>query len=108
MDLPRSFAQQHYFCPVLVRSAPCDEDNAIIRATFYFCLAYELSPFNVQDTTAVQRIVKLRIDSAKPGFILVHFSRVRHPDDILIDDDFPSYTEVVSQFKPLNLQARQQ
>lgn len=58
--------------------------------------------------TLAQVIVKLRTAGAKPGVLLVALSRVRHPDDILLEDDFPSYTQILSQSKSANFQARQQ
>ena len=101
-------AHQHHWVPVLARSARCDEDRAITRTQFPLCLAYALTPWKAQGMTLAQVIVKLRTAGAKPGVLLVALSRVRHPDDILLEDDFPSYTQILSQSKSANFQARQQ
>ena len=101
-------AHEHHWVPVLARSARCDEDRAITRTQFPLCFAYALTPWKAQGMTLAQVIVKLRTAGAKPGVLLVALSRVRHPDDILLEDDFPSYTQILSQSKSANFQARQQ
>ena len=52
-------------------------------------------------------IVKLGKAVAEPGVLFVALSRVRHPDDLMLDDDFPSLFEILKQAKHPSFARRQ-
>ena len=53
-------------------------------------------------------IVRLSHNCSKPGVLFVALTRVRHPNDLLLDDDFPSYLTIRRQLLHSNFAARQQ
>jgi len=46
--------------------------------------------------------------AASPGVLFVALSRVRHPDDLMLDDDFPDMSTIMKQRQTLSFQKRQQ
>ena len=52
-------------------------------------------------------VVKLGAAVREPGVLFVALSRVRHPDDLMLDDDFPALFEILNQTKHPSFQKRQ-
>ena len=48
-------------------------------------------------------IVSLSHTCAKPGVLFVALTRVRHPDNLLLEDDFPSFSTIRRQLLHSNL-----
>ena len=44
---------------------------------------------------------------SKPDVLFVALTRVRHPDNLLLDDDFPAYSTIRRQLLHPNFAARQ-
>ena len=53
-------------------------------------------------------IVKLGASVGDPGVLFVALSRVRHPDDLMLDDEFPALFAILKQTKHPSYQKRQQ
>jgi hypothetical protein len=51
--------------------------------------------------------VNLGKAAEKPGVLFVAMSRVRHPDDLMLEDNFPSYTQLLRPRKHEAFQQRQ-
>ena len=49
--------------------------------------------------TLAKVIVKLGAAVREPGVLFVALSRVKHPDDLMLDDDFPAFFEILKQSK---------
>ena len=52
-------------------------------------------------------IVSLSHACAKPGVLFVALTRVRHPDNLLLEDDFPAFSTIRRQLYHPNFLARQ-
>ena len=52
-------------------------------------------------------VVKLGAAVREPGVLFVALSRVKHPDDLMLDDDFPALFEILKQSKHPSFQKRQ-
>ena len=50
--------------------------------------------------TLAKVIVKLGAAVREPGVLFVALSRVRHPDDLMLDDDFPALFEIQANLAP--------
>ena len=51
--------------------------------------------------------MKLGAAVREPGVLFVALSRVRHPDDLMLDDDFPALFEILKQTKHPSFEKRQ-
>ena len=49
--------------------------------------------------TLAKVIVKLGAAVREPDVLLVALSRVKHPDDLMLDDDFPAFFEILKHSK---------
>ena len=86
-----------------------DADNrSISRTQFPLVLGWALTPWKAQGMTLDKVIVKLGASVSEPGVLFVALSRVRHPNDLMIDDDFPALFEILKQTKHPSYQKRQQ
>ena len=52
-------------------------------------------------------IVNLGKAATDPGILFVALSRVRHPDDLLLEDNFPDLRSIMIQRKNARFSARQ-
>ena len=59
---------------------------------FPLCLAWALTPWKAQGMTLSKVVVKLSAACGKPGVLFVSLTRVRHPDCLLLEDDFPAFS----------------
>ena len=78
--------------PLLPGTCQSDIDKDIIRTNFPLVLGYALTPWKAQGMTLDKAIVKLGNKASQPAL-----SRVRHVDDLMLDDDFPSMQIIMSQ-----------
>ena len=86
-----------------------DADNrSISRTQFPLVLGWALTPWKAQGMTLDKVIVKLGASVGEPGVLFVALSRVRHPDDLMLDDEFPALFEILKQTKHPSYQKRQQ
>ena len=86
-----------------------DADNrSISRTQFPLVLGWALTPWKAQGMTLDKVIVKLGASVSEPGVLFVALSRVRHPNDLMLDDDFPALFDILKQTKHPSYQKRQQ
>ena len=57
-------------------------------------LGWALTPWKAQGMTLDKLIVKIGQAAASPGVLFVALSRVRHPRDLMLDDDFPAMSTI--------------
>ena len=67
----------------------------IKRRQFPIVLAWALTPWKAQGLTLRKATVKLSHAISDPGVLFVAMSRVKHPDDLMLDDDFPDYATIL-------------
>ena len=76
--------------PILSKTKHSDKDSNVKRTQFPLVLGWALTPWKAQGMTLDKAVVKLGSKAGTPGVAFVALSRVRHPDDLMLDDDFPS------------------
>ena len=84
-----------------------EENSEVVRTQFPLCLAWALTPWKAQGMTLAKVIVKLSSACSKPGVLFVALSRVRHPDNLLLEDDFPAFSVIRRQLSHPSFAARQ-
>ena len=83
--------------PVMPATSHCDTNATITRTQFPLTLGWALTPWKAQGMTLDKAIVKLGNKASQPGVCFTALSRVRHVDDLMLDDDFPSMQIIMSQ-----------
>ena len=78
-----------------------------MRQQFPIVLGWALTPWKAQGSTLKKAIVKLGNAVNDPGVLFVALSRVRHPDDLMLDDDFPDFTTILKQSRNPSFKTRQ-
>ena len=81
--------------PIFPRTLYSPVDKDVSRAQFPLVLGWALTPWKAQSLTLDKAVVKLHGAVATPGVLFVALSRVRHPDDLMLDDDFPALSTVL-------------
>ena len=76
--------------PIFPRTVADEDDKTITRTQFPLVLGWALTPWKAQGITLYKVIVKLGRAVAEPGVLFVALSRVRHPDDLMLDDSVPA------------------
>ena len=66
-----------------------------------------MTPWKAQGLTLKKAIVKLSRAVVEPGVLFVALSRVEHPDNLMLDDDFPDYSTILRQKRHASFQMRQ-
>ena len=93
--------------PIFPRTVADEDDKTITRTQFPFVLGWALTPWKAQGMTLDKVIVKLGRAVSEPGVLFVALSRVRHPDDLMLDDSFPALFEILKQAKHPSFAKRQ-
>ena len=93
--------------PIFPRTVYDADNRSISRTQFPLVLGWALTPWKAQGMTLDKVIVKLGAAVREPGVLFVALSRVRHPDDLMLDDDFPAMFEILKQTKHPSFQKRQ-
>ena len=83
------------------------ERSEITRKQFPLVLAWAITPWKAQGMTLEKVIVSLSHACSKPGVLFVALTRVRHPDNLLLKDDFPAFSMIRRQLLHPNFIARQ-
>ena len=100
--------QRRTWVPILPRSRHADGDENVTRIQFPLVLGWALTPWKAQGMTLDKAVVHLGAKAGRPGVAFVALSRVRHPDDLLLDDDFPSMAVIQRQRHTVSYVRRQQ
>ena len=83
------------------------EASHVIRRQFPLVLGWALTPWKAQGLTLKKVVVKLSRAAAEPGVLFVALSRVEHPDNLMLDDDFPDFSTILKQKKHESFGKRQ-
>ena len=84
------------------------QDNATIKRRQYpLILAWALTPWKAQGMTLDKAVLFIGRRADSPGVLFVALSRVRHPDDLMLDDDFPDMATIMSQKQKLSFRHHQ-
>ena len=94
--------------PLFPRTVLDADNRSISRTQCPLVLGWALTPWKAQGMTLDKVIVKLGASVGEPGVLFVALSRVRHPDDLMLDDEFPALFEILKQTKHPSYQKRQQ
>ena len=89
--------EKRTWIPILPRTVADAENKNVTRTQFPFVLGWALTPWKAQGMTLDKVVVKLGNAVREPGVLFVALSRVRHPDDLMLDDDFPALFEIRSK-----------
>ena len=83
------------------------QQREVTRTQFPLCLAWALTPWKAQGMTLAKVIVKLGSACSTPGVLFVALTRVRHPDNLLLEDDFPAFSVIRRQLAHPSFAMRQ-
>ena len=95
------------WCPIFPREISDPEAIDVKRRQFPLVLGWALTPWKAQGLTLKKAIVKLARAAAEPGVLFVALSRVEHPDNLMLDDDFPDYATILKQKRHESFAKRQ-
>ena len=93
--------------PLQPLQANADFDPAVTRTQFPLTLGWALTPWKAQGMTLHKVVVELGSKASSPCVTFVALTRVRHPDDLLLEDSFPSMQALMKQRNHPSFQARQ-
>ena len=93
--------------PIFPRTVRDPVDHNVTRSQFPLVLGWALTPWKAQGMTLDKAIVRLRDAVSTPGVLFVALSRVRHPDDLMLDDDFPALAVILKGSRHPSSQKRQ-
>ena len=105
---PPFFAEPAFrtWIPLLPRTISADYDSSVTRTQFPLTLAWALTPWKAQGMTLQKVVVNLGAKASSPGVAFVALTRVRHPDDLLLEDAFPAMATIMRQRDHASFAAR--
>ena len=89
--------------PIVPRTVTARDDNDAGRTQFPLTLAWALTPWKAQGMTLAKALLHITQAAASPGVIFTAMTRVRHPDTLMLDDEFPSYGQIMKVRSNRNL-----
>ena len=94
---PQFFSEpeRRTWVPIFPKTVRDQQEKDVTRTQFPLVLGWALTPWKAQGMTLDKAVVKLSAAVATPGVLFVALSRVRHPDDLMLDDDFPAFATVL-------------
>ena len=108
---PRSFFPgdpvRKNWVPIYPQRVASTAEDHLARENFPLTLAWALTHWKAQGMTLEKVIVSLSHACSKPGVLFVALTRVRHPDNLLLEDDFPAFSMIRRQLSHPNFIARQ-
>ena len=106
-DELKEHPERRTWIPFRPRPLRAETDKARVRIQFPFVLGWALTPWKAQGMTLDKAIVKVGHKASTPGVLFTTRTRVRHPDDLMLDDDFPDMATIMRQAKSASFQKRQ-
>ena len=88
--------EKRTWVPIQPRTVTSD-DQVMARTQIPLVLGWAITPWKAQGMTLEKVIVKIGAKAAAPGVLFTCLSRVRHPDDLMLEDDFPSMSVIMKQ-----------
>ena len=102
-------ADRRTLVPLLPRTLSHKEENEYVERTMYpLTLAWALTPWKAQGMTLNKLKVKLGSSVDRPGVLFTSLTRIRHPDTLMLDDNFPSYGHIMKARSHEGFALRQQ
>ena len=83
-----------------------EERKDVLRIQFPRVLGWALTPWRAQGMALDCVVVSITKFASRPGVAFVAPSRVRHPDDLLLDDNFPDMATIMKQCESQSFQNR--
>ena len=102
------YPERRTWVPLEPREIRKEDDASVTRVQFPIILAWALTPWKAQGMTLDKAVVFIGRRAATPGVLFVALTRVRHPDDLMLDDDFPDMSTIMKQKQTISFQRRQQ
>ena len=102
------FPDRATWIPIEPREMFKDDDASISRIQYPFVLGWALTPWKAQGMTLDKAVVRLGRAASSPGVAFVALSRVRHPDDLMLDDEFPDMATIMRQTQSAGYIKRQE
>ena len=94
--------------PLMPLTRDAEHRPGVSRTQFPLVLGWAITPWKAQGMTLERVVVRLGKAGASPGVAFVALSRVRHPDDLMLDDSFPDMATIMRQAqKPAFIQRQQ-
>ena len=88
------------------RTITARDDNDAGRTHSPLTLAWALAPWKAQGMTLAKALLHITQAAASPGVLFTAMTRVRHPDTLMLDDEFPSYRQIMKVRSNPNFQLR--
>ncbi len=96
---PPFFDSQHperkTWLPLLPATRRLERKSAITRTQFPIVLGWALTIHKAQGMTLDRCVVRLGSRAPQPGTAFTALSRTRHPDHLMLDDEFPSLASLL-------------
>ena len=102
------FPDRATWIPIEPKEMFKDDDASISRIQYPFVLGWALTPWKAQGMTLDKAVVRLGRAASSPGVAFVALSRVRHPDDLMLDDEFPDMATIMRQMHSAGYIKRQE
>ena len=102
----RYHPDKRHWVPLEPREVAKDDNRSIRRLQFPLVLGWALTPWKAQGMTLATAVVRMGRKAAAPGVLFVALTRVRHPDDLMLDDEFPDMLTIMQQKKSPNFAKR--
>ena len=93
--------------PLFPRSISDSSSKDVTRRQFPIVLGWALTPWKAQGLTLSKSVVKLGKAISDPGVLFVALSRVQHPDNLMLDDEFPVFLIILKQARKATFKTRQ-
>ena len=71
------------------------DDAAVTRTQFPLTLAFALTPWKAQGMTLAKEELHTENAASTPGVLFTALTRIRHPDTLKLNDNFPSYAQIM-------------
>ena len=99
-------SEKQTWIPIRPHRVQDNSQTRIARIQFPFVLGWALTPWKAQGMTLDKVVCKVGKAAASPGVLFVALSRVRHPDDLMLDDEFPAYSTIMEQMQSESFKKR--
>lgn len=91
------YPERSTWIPLSMKRIPDATNKNIYRCQFPIVLAWALTPWKAQGMTLEKAVIHIGNAACKPGVLFVALSRVKHVDDLMLEDDFPALATIIAQ-----------
>ena len=93
--------------PLTPRTMQADDDATVTRKQFPLTLAWALAAWKAQGMTLAKDKLNTSQAVSSSGVLSAALSRIRHPDTLMLHDNFPSYAQIMRGRMNNNFKMRQ-